>query len=173
MVTRTGLFLLTFVMAAYGVDPWNQPASEWSAETAHRILYDSPWAKTVKGRSITVRWESAAPVRLAIEMLHQKPLAANCESCLVLAIVGLTAGTNEQPSAWLKTTGRQAVSVFKVEKQAGATVLFFDARTVFTPTVFRLPFGVKAGNTIEFEAHIDGQTIRERFPLRKMSYNAS
>lgn len=160
-------------MLAYGGDPWKQPASEWREETAQRILHDSPWAKPVKGRSITVRWESAAPVQLAIEKLHQKPLSAGCESCLVIALVGTTASIDETSPACLKTTGRKPVRAFKVEKQDGSTVLFFDAREVFTPTVFRLPFGAKAGNTIEFLVRIDGVTIRERFPLGRMSYNVS
>lgn len=173
MAMKTNLLFLTFAITAYAGDPWEQPASEWSAETAHRILSNSPWARPVKGQSITVRWESAAPVRLAIERLHQKPLVADYESCLVLALVGLRTASDGLPQAWLKTTGREAVRAFKIEKQADAIVLFFDSRAVFAPTVFRLPFGVKAGNSIEFIAHIDGQTIRERFPLGKMSYNPS
>jgi hypothetical protein len=88
-------------------------------------------------------------------------------------VVGVNAPSSGPPAAWLKTTGRKPVAAFDAEMQSGAIVFFFDLGAVPAPTVFRLPFGVQAGNAIEFETRIGGRTIRKRFPLGKMSFTPS
>ena len=138
---------------------------------AQRVLSSSPWARTVRGSKVTVRWESSRPVRLALARLQQKP-AVDDGAWYAIAVVGL-----EMPSqapnaeASLKATGRKAFEAFGLKmREDGIVFLFHRSEEIEQPIVFRLPLGPKLGNTVEFETRIGRQFVREKFCLRIMNY---
>jgi len=120
---------------------------------------------------VTVRWESARPVRLALARLQQKS-AVDDGAWYAIAVVGL-----EMPSqppnaeASLKATGRKAFEAFGLKmREDGIVFLFPRSEEVEQPIVFRFPLGLKIGNTVEFETRIGSQVVKEKFCLRNMNY---
>lgn len=167
---RKLLASILIVLPAFAGDPWKRPASTWTDADAQRVLSASPWAKTVGQSKMTVRWESARPVRLALARLQKTALADN--SCYAIAVVGL-----EMPAqpptleASLKATGRKAIAAFGVKLREDRIVFQFPRlEEVQEPIVFRLPVGPKIGDTVEFETRIGSQLVKEKFCLRSMKY---
>jgi hypothetical protein len=153
----------------FAVDPWSTPASRWTEEDARRILLESPWAKTVSGAGLTVRWESARPVRLALEKLKAKAPEFDYQTCYAIAVVG--AEPTPPVQAKLKANGREAIAAFDVRIQDAVIVFLFPrAEELREPVVFRLPAGIRIGNNVEFETSIAGRKIKQKFCLKTMSY---
>jgi hypothetical protein len=172
-VMRKILTYLVFILPAFAGDPWRRPSSEWTEEDARRVLSNSPWAKSIEHSAVTVRWESARPVRLALTRLKQTTGTAADASSYAIAVTGL-----EMPAiapsveASLKATGRKALAAFGLNMREDAIVYLFQrAKDVQRPVVFRFPVGPEIGETVEFEARIGSQTIRQKFCLRGMTYD--
>ena len=168
---RTLAFLL-IALPGFAGDPWRGPSSGWTEQDARNILRESPWARPVGRSNVTARWETARPVRLALEILKVPRRGADCQTCYAIAVVGLPAaelGRNSE--ATLKATGRDAVAAYDVRVE-GDTVVFLFPRDpgLSEPIVFRLPIGVKFGNDVQFRARIGERVVRQKFSIGSMSY---
>ena len=168
--------ILTFVVLVLPVlagDPWRRPSSQWTEADARRVLSDSPWAKPVQHSPVTVRWESARPVRLALTRLNQTPGITPEGSSYEIAVMGLkTPAEGSAAEASLKATGRKALAAFGLKlREDGVVYLFPRAEDVQQPVVLRFPVGPKIGETVEFEVQIGRQVIRQKFCLHGMKYD--
>jgi len=166
-------FFLSLVLAlpASAGDLWRLPASQWTEQSAQQVLQASPWAKPIGRLKMTVRWESAAPVRLAVEKLKAEPSYSDCESCYVIAVVGLGSTRAAGETATLRSTGRTAIAAFKTRAREDMILFFFHSVGLYTPTVFRFPFGHTLGDQIEFTARIGTETIKRKFSPLEMTYD--
>jgi hypothetical protein len=170
---RKLLIYVIFVIPVLAGDPRRIPSSEWSEADARRVLSNSPWAKPVQHSAVTVRWESARPVQLALTRLKLTTGTAAEGPSYAVAVIGLE--TPAQPptaEASLKATGRKALAALGLKiREDGIVYLFPRTEDIQQPVVFRLPVGPKIGETVEFEARIGNQMIRQKFCLRGMTYD--
>jgi len=146
--------------------------SRWTDGDAKLILNSSPWAKRVGETKVTIRWESARPIRLALARLNAKQMIDDNQSCYAVAVVGLTLSDDlQRPEATLKATGRRPLAASDVRIQDGIVLFLFPrSEEVAEPIVFRFPLGLKIGNAVEFQARIGAASIRQKFSLKSMSY---
>jgi hypothetical protein len=170
---KRALVYLALALPSFATDPWKMPHSAWTEEDARRILQSSPWAKAIPGSGANIRWESARPVQLAIEKMMGKAPALSCSGCYAVAIVG---GTNLELTttsvATLKANGRPRISSIGSKMIGDAAVFIFPRHEELgQPIVFRLPVGVKLGNTIDFETEIGGRIVKQRFLPGRMTYD--
>jgi hypothetical protein len=166
------LVYLLIALPGFAVEPWSTPASQWTEENARQILLASPWAKSIPGSGLTVRWESARPIRLALEKLKAKALEFDYQTCYAIAVAGVAA-TEVTPAnhATLKAHGRDAITSFAVRIQDRVMYFLFPrSEELREPVVFRLPVGIRFRNDVEFETSIDGRKIKLKFCLNTMAY---
>jgi hypothetical protein len=170
---RKILSYLVFVLPALAGDPWRVPSSEWTDADARRVLSNSPWAQPVEHSAVTVRWESARPVQLAMAQLQQKTAIGDDSGSYAVAVVGVEM-PSQRPNAEasLKATGRKALAAIGLQIREDALIFRFP-RTyeIQQPVVFRFPVGPKVGDTVEFETRIGNRAIRQKFLLRRMNYD--
>lgn len=197
-VDMHGVRLLSLLMVTGLVGlaepPWEKPSSKWTEKDARRILSDSPWAKTIttkasaqKDRTLTVRWESAAPVQIALRRVGIAPAIPANESYRAIAVLGATAQPRDwsleeiqrwpKPTAWLQSTGKTLITPSEVrillEDQETPLVLFLFPKTAENgdPRVFRLPLGIVLHQReATFTAQIGPVAIKQRFPFKDMIY---
>jgi hypothetical protein len=167
--------VLLFVVVAlpfFAADPWKVPHSTWTEEDARRILQSSPWVRPVPESHAIVRWESARPVQFAILKLQPAASVESCSGCYAIAIIGATNMDFSAASvATLKANGRTPIQSIETRVIRDAAIFVFPRREeVGQPILFRLPAGVKFGNTIEFETRIGSRILKQRFLPGKMTY---
>lgn len=168
---RIILISLLIVLPGFAGDPWKVPSSEWTMADAQRLLGASPWSKAIDQSKIVVRWESASPVRLALTQLNKR-VETDDDPCYAIAVIGLE--TPSEPPRWeasLRATGRKAIAAVRVRMRDDGLVFVFPRDPELQqPVVFRMPFDLKLGNTVEFEARIGNQVVKQKFSLRCMTY---
>jgi hypothetical protein len=168
------LFLsLIFLLPCVAGDPWKIDASRWTEADAKRILSDSPWAKPVGRVAVTIRWESAGPVQLAKRKLGWKAASEEYPSFYAVAILANSpAQLGTRTKAKLRAAGRGSISSSKVLVQDRSVIFLFPRLQEFQePIVFRLPFGIKFGNQVEFVTRLGDYDVKQTFSLRAMTYD--
>ena len=169
------VLLLLLTCHVFARDPWAIPSSQWTEEDAKQILSASPWAKTVGSPSIYARWESARPIRLALQRLGLLRPDEDCQQCYAVAVIGLPRTHGAQESvATLKAAGRMAIPAYEVKIYDNSIVFFFHrVPELSEPIVFRFPGGLKLGNTVHFQAQIGSRMVKQKFSLRIMTFEGA
>ncbi len=190
------LFWLTLMLLLFGetvllaMANWqNKDAGDWNGNETHQVLSESPWSKTARLNSaseVTVRWQSALPVRLALsKAAGGHPDAANMEDLgeYVIAVSGIPSrslrlfeaanGQRDKPggienqlrsSTALWRGGRDPIYPAKVEVSP-----FGEARVM----LFYFPKGDPielADKEVEFRLTTARMGLKRKFALRDMTY---
>ena len=168
---RIILISVFIALPGFAADPWKAPSAGWTVADAQRLLSASPWAKAIDQSKTVVRWESASPVRLALTRLD-KPVITDEDPCYAIAVIGLEMPS--EPLRWeasLRATGRKAIHAVRVRMRDDGMIFVFPRDPELQqPVVFRFPFEFKLGNSVEFEARIGTQVVKQKFCLRRMTY---
>ena len=166
--------LLTCALLAlpsFAGDPWKTPLLQWTQQDAAQILNFSPWAKPDGRINAIVRWDSARPVRLAIEKVNGKPTITGDQSYCAIAVVGVAvAERSPKPEAYLKATGRNRIQSIETRILDNSVLFLFPRTELLEPIVVRFPLGLKLGNDVEFAARIGSVDVKQKFSLRGMTY---
>lgn len=175
MSLKEVVLLLLLACHAFARDPWAIPSSQWTEEDAKQILSASPWTKTLSNPSIDTRWESARPIRLALQRLGLLKPDEDCQQCYAVSVIGLPATLSAQkPVATLRATGRMAIPAYEVKIHDNSIVFFFRRiPELREPIVFRFPGGLKLGNTVHFQAQIGSRMVKQKFSLRIMIFEGA
>jgi hypothetical protein len=189
------LIVLCILMAASALprmaaQPWRKPIEKWSDADANRVLTASPWTKRSPPSrwpavlsKVTVRWESAMPVRQAHRKRGLAPVVDDGKTYYAIAIAGFRSDTLEAgfnlaaAEASLRYCGRtpEVAASVKVLRDADGipliVFLFPVMEAIRQPGVFRYPFGITFHpNEFHFVARIGSTEIRQTFSLRDMLY---
>jgi hypothetical protein len=169
---KATLLLAILVFPCLAADPWTTPVSGWTEADAQRVLKASPWARLVSPAKVTVRWESARPIRFAWQRLRHQPLVPDGQACYALSVAGIHADSSgHKPQGSLRASGRQAVPAFEVRIQDELVMFLFPrVEQLRDPVVFRFPFGLKIRDNVVFAARIGDLNVRQTFSLKAMSY---
>jgi len=173
---KIAIVFLAAAASCLARSPWTTPTRQWTEEDARQILYDSPWAKGVSGSKARIRWESARPIRLALEKLNLiRPGDEDCQPCYAVAVVDMPKDSiNASSQATLTATGRRAITASAIRiRDFGVLFIFPRDPELREPVCFRLPVGVTIGNDVEFAARIGTWTVKRKFRLRSMTYDGS
>jgi hypothetical protein len=177
--------------------PWSKPIAKWSDADARHVLSASPWAKrtTPKFREVaggemagrrvalskvTVRWESAMPVKAAHRKRGTVPAVADDQAHYAIAIGGLrpqgsdALSVSEAVLQYCDGEPAKAVGVKTLTDADGGPLLVFlfpAVKEIREPGVFRYPFGITfKPNTFEFVVRVGQVEIKQKFDLRDMLY---
>jgi hypothetical protein len=188
---RLILLCACVAFTAWARQPWDRSELSWTDADAKRILTDSPWAKTVvpRGRStaggwpaaMTLRWESARPVREALRVLGISTANHEQQDFYAIGLVGPAnfhvqdAGHSDWEAS-IKAPGNwslKALSLRTLNQEGSAITLFLFPKNgpVRQPNIWALPFGVTFPVwKVDFAARADGMEIRQSFAIDKMWY---
>jgi hypothetical protein len=191
-------FMVLSTLPRIAAQPWEKPIEKWSDADARRVLSASPWAKrtTPKLRSasgapdrgpallskVTVRWESAMPVKQAHRKRGSVPVADDGKSYYAIGIAGFRPDASEAqfepsaPEASLRYCDRDPAAATSVRVLRDAdghpfiVFLFPVTGAIREPGIFR-PFPIAfRPNKFHFVAQIGPIEIRQTFSLRDMLY---
>lgn len=183
-------------LTLWAAGPWNRPIEHWTEDDAREILTDSPWAKaaiiTAPGtvqrinKEVTVRWQSAAPIRLALRKQGRLPVGVLTDGSYVIAIANLSSIAGERElqdlqtknllNATLKPRGRKpiaalAVDVLLEDYNTPLLVFVFPEIQFVEEPVAKLPLGITpTPPQLEFSATIGSVVVKQKFPVRAMKY---
>lgn len=190
------VWLALFAPAMGQPRSWEKAPEQWSDADAKRILTESPWAKPtnlkVHGASqrspssrVTLRFEGALPVRLALQKVGVAPAGTPDPSeCAVVvefpkgwAQYRDAAGDWHDAQAWLEPAGAPRVQAFRVrlieERDDVAALVFLFKRTseMTSARYARLPIFLKRNlKTIKFDGHVGSLGWKQSFSLPEMIY---
>ncbi len=189
-------FMVLSALPRIAAQPWRKPIEKWSDADARRVLSASPWAKRTTPRlrsepgatnpgpamlsNVTVRWESAMPVKQARQRRGLAPVAEDGKSFYAIAIAASypdappNLSTAEASLRYCDRDPAVATSVKLLRDGDGRPLIVFlfpVMEAIRKPGVFRYPFGITF-HPIEFHfaARIGSVEIRQTFSPRDMLY---
>ncbi len=178
MILLLGFFLLAGISAASPASAWDRPEATWSDADARLILMNSPWAKTSRS-SITVRWEDALPVKLALRRVGISPATDETGQAYAIAVVfpDRRVPQDVRPNAELRIPGCPVLNAagFKIldEDHHRRIVVFWFRKSgmVTQPGIVRFPLGISIPtHQIEFSAGIGPLKIKTTFAMHRMVF---
>lgn len=176
--------------------PWDKPTEQWSDADVKRILIESPWAKPTNlqvhgalqrssSSRITVRFEGALPIRLALQRVGRAPVEIS-DPAEFAVVVEFPKGWAQyrdavrdwnDAQAWVETAGApriQNLSVRLIEEKddVAALVFLFKRTPELTSTRYaRLPIFLKRNlKTIKLDGHVGALGWKQSFSVREMVY---
>jgi hypothetical protein len=185
---------------------WEKAPEQWSDADAKRILTESPWARPTRllinkssqprnapqGSSlptqslrVTVRFEGASPVRLALQKVGLVPVGVlDASECTVVvefparwAQYRVAAGDWHDAQAWIEPAGAPRIEASRVrlieETDNVAALVFAIKRTpeLTSARYARLPIFLKRDvKTIKFGGRVGTLTWKQSFSVPAMVY---
>ena len=163
------------------VFPWQaKDPAQWTDDDASQLLADSPWSAPAKllqsldsasGRPkvvrVTIQWQSALPVRLALAKKDGAPVDPAPLDEYVIAVAGFTATTYGLTPRKLRSTislirsGHERVYPSKVDIPDDQTVVFhFPKKDPIVPT----------DKHVEFQLFVKKIHLNKKFDLKEMQF---
>jgi hypothetical protein len=196
---RLVIALFALAGASMGQPVWDKNSDRWTDTDVARILSDSPWAKsaTVRVRAsdsglqnppttirVTVRFESALPIRLALLKSGFVPASvADQAKCVVVvqfpgpwAKYSPVAGDWRSAQARLAPAGSASVWSSEVrlieEKDNVAALVYTFQRSaaLAAPRYVSVPFVRRNFKTVSFEANVGKLNLRLRYSIPAMTF---
>ncbi len=163
------------------VSPWlaKDPA-QWTDDDASQLLADSPWSAPAKlyqsldsassrpkAVRVTIQWQSALPVRLALAKKDGSSVDAAPLDEYVVVVAGFTANTYGLTPRKLKSTislirsGHERIYPSKVDIPDDQTVIFhFPKKDPIAPT----------DKHVEFQLFAKKLHLNRKFDLKEMQF---